>query len=206
MPAIRLDTDAKNILLSYAWPGNVRQLKNITEQISIIEREREITAHVLKNYLPDYGAVKLPAIIKRDDDKSFASERELLYKILFDMKNDMNDLKKLVFDLMRKDDFDLNLHKKNTGAVKNIFSEDGNDMHAEPEQQATVTDYQLSPSRKNIQDTEEIIEESLSLYDKEMEMINKALEKYRGKRKLAAHELGISERTLYRKIKGYGID
>jgi transcriptional regulator with PAS, ATPase and Fis domain len=197
MPSIKLDADAKNILLSYAWPGNVRQLKNITEQISIIENEREITAQTLKNYLPDYGSAKLPAIIKKDDDKSFASERELLYKILFDMKSDMNDLKKLVFDLMRKDDFDL--HERNAGPIKNLFRDE---EETETEQQ----DYQLHPSHNNIQDTEEIIEESLSLSDKEVEMINKALEKYKGKRKLAAKELGISERTLYRKIKEYGID
>jgi len=187
MPPIKLDPDARNVLLSYTWPGNVRQLKNITEQISIIEKEREITANTLKNYLPDYGTAKLPAIIKRDDDKSFASERELLYKILFDMKSDMNDLKKLVFDLMRKEDFDVDLHDR----TENLFRDE---------------DYQLHTSRDNIQDTEEIIEESLSLSDKEVEMINKALEKYKGKRKLAAKELGISERTLYRKIKEYGID
>ena len=202
MPSIKLDADAINVLLSYTWPGNVRQLKNITEQISIIENEREITAQTLKNYLPDYGAVKLPAIIRRDDDKSFTSERELLYKILFDMKNDMNDLKKLVFDLMRKDDFDLNLHDIDAGQIKNLFR----DEDTEPEPQTTVADYQLHSSRKNIQDTEEIIEESLSLSDKEAEMINKALEKHKGKRKLAAKELGISERTLYRKIKEYDID
>ena len=198
MPAIKLDANAINVLLSYTWPGNVRQLKNITEQISIIESEREITAQTLRNYLPDYDSVKLPAIYKKDDDKSFTSERELLYKILFDMKNDMNDLKKLVFDLMSKDDYDLNLHERNAGTIKNLFRDE--DM--EPEHQ----DYQLHPLRKNIQDTEEIEEESLSLSDKEVEMINKALEKYKGKRKLAAKELGISERTLYRKIKEYDID
>jgi len=202
MPAINLDINATNILLSYAWPGNVRQLKNITEQISIIEKEREITAQTLRNYLPDHGIIKLPAVFKKEDDKLFTSERELLYKILFDMKNDMNDLKKLVFDLMNKDDFDLNLHERDAGTIKNLFR----DKDTEPEQQTTVIDYQLHTSRKNIQDTEEIIEESLSLVDKEVEMINKALEKYKGKRKLAAKELGISERTLYRKIKEYDID
>ena len=104
MPAIRLDSEARNILLNYSWPGNVRQLKNITEQISIIESEREIVVPTLRHYLPDYGNVKLPAVIKKDDEKSFASERELLYKILFDMKSDMNDLKKLVFDLIGRGD------------------------------------------------------------------------------------------------------
>ena len=123
MPAIRLDSEAKNILLNYSWPGNVRQLKNITEQISIIENEREIVAINLRNYLPDYGGVKLPAIIKKDEDKSFSSEREILYKILFDMKSDMNDLKKLVFDLIRRGDIDVAFQETNSRAIKNLFRE-----------------------------------------------------------------------------------
>jgi transcriptional regulator with PAS, ATPase and Fis domain len=206
MPAIRLDSDAKNMLLNYSWPGNVRQLKNITEQISIIENEREIVAVNLRNYLPDYGGVKLPAIIRKDDDKSFSSEREILYKILFDMKSDMNDLKKLVFDLIRRGDVDIAFQETNSRAIKNLFREaraDG-DNHTEPE--TPSVDYSPHKSMNNIQDTEEVIEESLSLADKEVEMIKKALEKYNGKRKMAAGELGISERTLYRKIKEYGIE
>jgi len=206
MPAIRLDSDAKNILLNYGWPGNVRQLKNITEQISIIESEREIVAVNLKNYLPEYGGVKLPAVIRKDDDKSFSSEREILYKILFDMKSDMNDLKKLVFDLIRRGDIDVTFQETNSRAIKNLFREakEETDNHTEPE--SPEVDYQSHKSINNIQDTEEIIEESLSLADKEVEMIKKALEKYNGKRKMAAQELGISERTLYRKIKEYGIE
>jgi transcriptional regulator with PAS, ATPase and Fis domain len=206
MPAIRLDSEAKNILLNYGWPGNVRQLKNITEQISIIESEREIVAANLRNYLPDYGGVKLPAIIKKEDDKSLSSEREILYKILFDMKSDMNDLKKLVFDLIRRGDIDVSFHETNSRAIKNLFREarEESDNHNEPE--TPSVDYSPHKGMKNIQDTEEIIEESLSLADKEVEMIKKALEKYNGKRKMAAGELGISERTLYRKIKEYGIE
>jgi len=206
MPAIRLDSDAKNILLNYGWPGNVRQLKNITEQISIIESEREIVAVNLKNYLPEYGGVKLPAVIRKDDDKSFSSEREILYKILFDMKSDMNDLKKLVFDLIRRGDIDVTFQETNSRAIKNLFREakEETDNHTEPE--SPEVDYHSHKSINNIQDTEEIIEESLSLADKEVEMIKKALEKYNGKRKMAAQELGISERTLYRKIKEYGIE
>jgi transcriptional regulator with PAS, ATPase and Fis domain len=206
MPAIRLDSEAKNLLLNYSWPGNVRQLKNITEQISIIESEREITAVTIRNYLPEYGGIKLPAVIRKDDDRSFSSERELLYKILFDMKSDMNDLKKLVFDLIRRGDIDLPFAENNTGGVKDLFREPGGSITSDAEQEPAQSDFQLHPTRKNIQDTEEIIEESLSLSDKEVEMINKALEKYKGKRKLAAQELGISERTLYRKIKEYGIE
>ena len=123
MPAIRLDSEAKNILLNYSWPGNVRQLKNITEQISIIESEREIIALTLRNYLPDYGGVKLPAIIKKDEEKSFSSEREILYKILFDMKSDMNDLKKLVFDLIRHGEIDVTFQETNSRVIKNLFRE-----------------------------------------------------------------------------------
>jgi transcriptional regulator with PAS, ATPase and Fis domain len=206
MPAIRLDSDAKNMLLNYAWPGNVRQLKNITEQISIIENEREIVAVNLRNYLPDYGGVKLPAIIKKDDEKSFSSEREILYKILFDMKSDMNDLKKLVFDLIRRGDVDMTFQETNSRAIKNLFREAKSDDNNHDETETPPVDYPQHKPMNNIQDTEEIIEESLSLADKEVEMIKKALEKYNGKRKMAAGELGISERTLYRKIKEYGIE
>jgi len=206
MPAIRLDPDAKDALLNYSWPGNVRQLKNITEQISIIESEREINVVTLRNYLPEYGGAKLPVLIRKDDDRSFASERELLYKILFDMKSDMNDLKKLVFDLIRRGDLDIQFQESNSGQIKNLFRDAEKDSINEGDDETATSDFQVQPVRKNIQDTEEIIEESLSLSDKEVEMINKALEKYKGKRKLAAQELGISERTLYRKIKEYGIE
>jgi transcriptional regulator with PAS, ATPase and Fis domain len=206
MPAIRLDSEAKNLLLNYSWPGNVRQLKNITEQISIIENEREITAMNLRNYLPDYGGVKLPAIIKKDEDKSFSSEREILYKILFDMKSDMNDLKKLVFDLIRRGDIDVAFQETNSRAIKNLFREAKEESVTNNETETPSVDFTSHKSVNNIQDTEEIIEESLSLADKEVEMIKKALEKYNGKRKMAAGELGISERTLYRKIKEYGIE
>lgn len=206
MPAIRLDSEAKNLLLNYSWPGNVRQLKNITEQISIIESEREINASTLSGYLPEYGGVKLPAVIRKDDERSFASERELLYKILFDMKSDMNDLKKLVFDLIRRGDIDLQFTESNSGPIKNLFREAERNLANEADTEPDQTEIQVHTARKNILDTEEVIEESLSLADKEVEMINKALEKYKGKRKLAAKELGISERTLYRKIKEYGIE
>jgi transcriptional regulator with PAS, ATPase and Fis domain len=205
MPAIRLDPEAKNILTNYSWPGNVRQLKNITEQISIIERDREIKAIVLKAYLPDYDGVKLPAVIKKDDEKSFSSEREILYKILFDMKSDMNDLKKLVFNLLQRGEVDVAFDESNTRVIKNLFREAGENIVSNIKNEAEA-DIALREEREDIQDTEEIVEESLSLADKEVEMIKKALEKFNGKRKLAANELGISERTLYRKIKEYGIE
>jgi transcriptional regulator with PAS, ATPase and Fis domain len=206
MPAIRLDSEAKNILLNYSWPGNVRQLKNITEQISIIENERDIAANNLRTYLPDYGGVKLPAIIRKNDDKSFSSEREILYKILFEMKSDMNDLKKLVFDLIRHGDIDVSFEETNSRTIKNLFREVKKESETNNSDDVPADDFSLHKTINNIQDTEEIIEESLSLADKEVEMIKKALEKYNGKRKMAAGELGISERTLYRKIKEYGIE
>jgi len=206
MPPIRLSNDAKNILLNYSWPGNVRQLKNITEQISIIEKEREISVEVLRGYLPDYTGVKLPAVIRREEDKSFTSEREILYKILFDMKSDMNDLKKLVLDLIKTGELDITFHESNSGVIKNLIRDAGREENMSGTEEAHPADFPLRHSRTNIQDTEEVVEESLSLAGKEIEMIKKALEKYNGKRKMAAHELGISERTLYRKIKEYEIE
>jgi transcriptional regulator with PAS, ATPase and Fis domain len=206
MPAIRLDPEAKNALLDYSWPGNVRQLKNITEQISIIESEREIIAPALQNYLPEYGGIKLPAVIRKDEDKAFSSEREILYKILFDMKSDMNDLKKLVFDLIRRGEIDVTFQETNSGVIKNLFRETGVKESGSGDTDTPSVDFSLNQNRNDIQDTEEIIEESLSLADKEVEMIKKALGKYNGKRKMAAKELGISERTLYRKIKEYGME
>jgi transcriptional regulator with PAS, ATPase and Fis domain len=205
MPSIRLDNEARNILVNYSWPGNVRQLKNITEQISIIESEREIKALTLKAYLPDYDGIKLPAVIKREEDKSFSSEREILYKILFDMKNDMNDLKKLVYDLIQNDDA-ASFSESESRAIRNLFRDTKVDIPEAKVTESPQADFSIRKGREDIIDTEEIVEESLSLAGKEVEMIRKALEKYNGKRKLAAGELGISERTLYRKIKEYGIE
>ena len=200
MPEILLDEEARQMLIQYSWPGNIRQLKNITEQISIIEKSREIDANVLRKYLPDYSEETLPALINSAAEKSFASEREILYKILFDMKSDMNDLKKLVHEIIEKSPHDINI--EDDRLMDKLYSGD-----------EAVYDTAASrlhdPKRGNsshIEDTEEIIEESLSLQDKEVELIRKALEKYGGRRKMAANELGISERTLYRKIKQYDID
>jgi transcriptional regulator with PAS, ATPase and Fis domain len=205
MPPIRLNKEAQNMLLTYAWPGNVRQLKNITEQISIIENEREITAENLKNYLPDFQAIKLPAVFRKQEEKSFGSEREILYKILFDMKSDMNDLKKLVLDIIQKGGSGLNFHENNSRVIKNLFGEPKVEERISNVPENSVVDFPSRQGRNDIQDTEEIVEESLSLSGNEMELIIKALEKHNHKRKIAAKELGISERTLYRKIKEYGI-
>jgi transcriptional regulator with PAS, ATPase and Fis domain len=207
MPSIRLTKDAQSVLLNYNWPGNVRQLKNITEQISIIESEREIGPETLKTYIPDYLGVKLPAIFHKPEEKSFSSEREILYKILFDMKSDMTDLKKLVLDMIQRGGSEAMFDERNSRVIKNLFGEAKVEESVRPVGESEVVNL---PKRSvidgDIQDTEEIIEESLSLSDKEVELIRKALERHNHKRKLAAMELGISERTLYRKIKEYGIE
>ena len=199
MPPIQLDDEAQKMLESYDWPGNIRQLKNITEQISVIEHNRDINRETLQKYLPEYSNVKLPAIISHDDHKNFASEREILYKILFDMKNDMNDLKKLVIDLLKQEGSSADIQQSNAQLIKKLY------QSVEPVT-SNNSKIEIVRPENNIEDTEEVLEESLSLSDKEIEMIKKALDKHSGKRKLAASELGISERTLYRKIKEYNLE
>jgi len=201
MPSIILNNDAINILSNYRWPGNIRQLKNITEQISVIEQSREINAETLRKYLPDYYENKLPALYENIDQKTFNSEREILYKILFDMKNDVSDLKKLVLELMQHGTMSSEIQQNNAQIIQKLYNSVDPVMHEDvkPGKPFRAND-------SNIQDTEEIIEESLSLEEKEIELIKKALERHNGKRKYAANELGISERTLYRKIKEYDID
>lgn len=205
MPAISLTDDAKQMLLNYRWPGNIRQLKNITEQISVIETNREINTETLRTYLPDYYENKLPALYDSPiDQKTFNTEREILYKILFDMKNDMGDLKKLVLDLMQNGAIDDSLHESNARIIKKLYQDESPVLN-----HSNMPDKSFEMKKEEdtaIQDTEEIIEESLSLEEKEKELIMKALHKHKGKRKYAAQELGISERTLYRKIKEYDLN
>ncbi len=204
MPPIKLTEEAKEIFVNYRWPGNVRQLKNITEQLSIIEQKREVDAETLRKYLPDYNLEKLPALYKNVDEKSFSSEREILYKILFDMKNDINNLKKLVHEIIDKGADVDRIQKDNKQLMETLHENTGEHIEtAEAEKAQTgVSKEENTP----IEDTEEYIEESLSLQDKEIELIRKALDKHDGKRKYAAQDLGISERTLYRKIKEYNLD
>ncbi|MCW0483989.1 sigma-54 interaction domain-containing protein [Gaoshiqia sediminis] len=204
MPPVRLDEEARQVLEHFGWPGNVRQLKNITEQISIIEQERNITGPAMRSYLPSGGKPQLPALYRGVDEKTFSNEREILYQVLFDMKKDMNDLKKLVLDLMHEGASPSEFHAENAQIIRNLYSKEPAHFVAEPAPQNPVQFE--SVDRDDIQDTEEFVEESLSLEDKEIELIKKALEKHKGKRKYAAQELGISERTLYRKIKEYDID
>jgi transcriptional regulator with PAS, ATPase and Fis domain len=203
MPAIALDDKALIMLQKYAWPGNIRQLKNITEQISIIEKVRIINQETLGKYLPDFHEARLPALYRSNDTKSFGSEREILYQVLFDMKNDMNDMKKLVLEMIKKGTATEEFIQNNAQIIQKLYT--GNDIFT-PAHTPSKT-IEINPNDNiHIEDTEEIVEESLSISDKEIELIRKALEKHNGKRKNAAHELGISERTLYRKIKEYDID
>jgi transcriptional regulator with PAS, ATPase and Fis domain len=203
MPAITLTENAKEILQNYRWPGNIRQLKNITEQISVIEQVREIDDRILSKYLPDYQTTKLPVVYEKSvDERTFNSEREILYKILFDMKNDLNDLKGLVAEIMQKGVESDEVQQNHARTIQRLYKSADITNETVVPQNTTTRRSEVS----NIQDTEEIIEESLSLEEKEKELITKALDKHQGKRKYAAEELGISERTLYRKIKEYKID
>ncbi len=201
MPAIQLTEDGKQALLAYSWPGNVRQLKNITEQISIIETNREITASILRSYLPAQDIQRLPALFGgARSGKSFESEREILYSVLFDMRQEVAELKKMVHDLMTE---------KGSGSATTYYG--GVTPVGTPPPSSSVPTIihpvkQASPHDDDIQDTEEYVEESLSLDDLERDLIRKALDKHHGKRKEAARELDISERTLYRKLKEYGLD
>jgi transcriptional regulator with PAS, ATPase and Fis domain len=207
MPAIRLDDSATQLLLSYRWPGNVRQLKNVTEQISIIENERMINAEVLSRYLPGHGSSMIPAL-SRPEQQAELSEREILYKVLFDMKRDMVEVKKILAEVISGQSSDLHIRENH----QQFLSQLQQDIQpASYVSQPVVTPVSqpvsfVSPVSAPITEHEELEEESLSLEDREKELIIKALEKYRGRRKNASRELGISERTLYRKIKEYGIN
>ena len=203
MPAVQLEEDAQKILVAYRWPGNIRQLKNLAEQISIIEKARIIDAVTLAKYMPQAHASDLPVLYKGQDASNF-SERELLYKVLFDMKKDMNDLKQLVMNLLQNEQAIGNSQSENYQLIKKLYQ----DMGESKDQSHSIIvhdDTMTLPVAESVQESEEI-EESLSLEKKEKDYIRRALEKYKGRRKEAARELGISERTLYRKIKDYNLE
>ncbi len=205
MPAVKLTDDAKQLILKYTWPGNVRQLKNVAEQVSILAIEKDVTATELAQIVPDITENRLPAMAEAryESGGSNFTEREILYKLIFDLKKDLNDLKQFVYDITKNQmqgtpitsspNFQFAPPVENTGAEKPFII--GQPNNAQP----------IVLDKKNF-DESETIEESLSIADKERELITKALKKYRNKRKDAATDLGISERTLYRKIKEYGID
>jgi transcriptional regulator with PAS, ATPase and Fis domain len=208
MPAVKLTPEAEHALVNYYWPGNVRQLKNITEQISIIEKEREITLEGLLMYLPNYQTNKLPVLTNPAGNSGVSdmNERDLLYKVLFEMKKDLNDLKKVVHDIV----------SGNAPALNNLPADDhetidglygNNEKHLPVIASGDVKIHSpVIVKDPNGFNQPIIVEESLSLQDKEIDMIKKALKKHKGKRKYAAQELGISERTLYRKINEYHIE
>ena len=201
MPPLRLEPAAVEVLNSYRWDGNVRQLKNITEQVSIIEEGRSISADTLLKYLPKANVSKLPVLYAREAGNKNMSERDILYKILFDMRNDITDLKKTVLEIIQHDD-GRKFHESNPQLAKKLYHDIDNikDYGGGIEIQ---TEYE-PVADEPFQETE-VVEESLSIQKTEEELIKKALEKHKGKRKVAAQDLGISERTLYRKIKEYDI-
>jgi len=208
MPPLKLTDDAVRLLTNFYWPGNIRQLKNITEQISIIEKDKTIDVNVLRKYLPSGSSNELPMLYKKEEDKF--SERDLLYKVLFDMKKDMSELKKIVLDIIENGDASVDVEQTKALLVKDIGTDliVSNTHENQHEVNISTIDQTIDHVDNNeIEDFDhsEVIEESLSLSDKEREMIKMALEKHRGKRRNAANELGISERTLYRKIKEYNI-
>ena len=202
---IQLDEDAKMLLKTYSWPGNIRELKNLAEQISVLSEERMIDAELLLEHSPKMKHRNLPTASKKSDSTSF-EEREILYKLLFEMKHDLNELKRLVFGLISNND--LNIPEKSSlpalSKATNDYFEDLDDkMDISSPQDIEVGPVLLDKDQEKEYEDSEIIEESLSLEDMEKEMIKKALKKHNGKRKNAAEDLGISERTLYRKIKQY---
>lgn len=211
MPTIRLEDDAVQLLQSYRWGGNVRQLRNIAEQISVLEQERNISAFQLKSYLPDIGS-NLPAVIAdKKKESDFSNEREILYKVLFDMKSDLNDLKKLTMKLMESGNHQ-EVQEKHESLIQKIYRDEGEedvemeDLTNEKPEVLQITQNKTRDQEDKYYFAEEIEEEeTLSLHDKELELIKKSLDRHHGKRKNAAEELGISERTLYRKIKQYNL-
>ena len=212
MPTIKLADEAIHLLLKYRWSGNIRQLRNVAEQISVLEHSRTITGDTLRNYLPDIGR-NLPAVINVPKSESdFSNEREILYKVLFDMKRDLNDLKKLTMEIMRSGNSQ-DVQKNNEGLIRKIYREEDNQDDVKSDMEVLTIQQQNDASVEIIENTQDNYsfvedveeEETLSLHDKELELIKKSLERYKGKRKLAAAELGISERTLYRKIKQFDL-
>ena len=203
MPTVRLNDDAQRILQEYSWNGNIRQLKNITEQLSVLEQERAISGDMISLYLPD-PKNNLPALISESKSESdFSSEREILYKILFDMKRDLNELKKLTSNLKKT----TSNESEKLDDIQSLIPKKFKEIDDSNNQNNVLLDDNYETKNDKYSFAEEIIEEeTLSIQDKELELIIKALERNNGRRKAAANELGISERTLYRKIKQYDLE
>lgn len=213
MPAIKLDDSAVEILLKYRWSGNIRQLRNVAEQISVLETKREISSQTLLSYLPMENP-NLPSVIgTKKSESDFSNEREILYKVLFDMKSDLNDLKKLTMELMQNGSS--KVQEANKGLIQKIYGKPEENAIFEEDPRVEMLPNQNNLIQEEFEDDDddqnylfaETVdeEETLSLEAKEIELIKKSLERNKGKRKAAADELGISERTLYRKIKQYDL-
>ena len=199
-PPVQLDEEAKNVLINYPWPGNVRELKNIAEQISVLSKDKNITGPVLRKFLPDNSS-RLPVLVSGgsgNNPKEFSNEREILYKLFFDMKKDVTELKKMFYEVMQNPALAQPNGYQHEHALNEYHPTDPQHTLTQPAQPVIL-------NGNDIQQHVEV-EESLSIMDKEKELIIKALKKHRGKRKDAAADLGISERTLYRKLKEYDID
>lgn len=220
MPPIKLDEAAANYLVKYRWDGNIRQLRNVAEQISVLETNRVISLQILQSYLPSNHDKQLPSLINtKKAESDFSSEREILYKILFDMRNDLNDLKKLTLELMENDHN--HVQETNKNLIKRIYGQDDSTPTAESKDtnlNVEIYPIDVANRQRTFEDNEdeddnttyllaETIDdqESLRLDEQEIELIKKALERNDGRRKAAADELGISERTLYRKIKQFNL-
>jgi len=201
MPALQLQPGAVEELTDYRWDGNIRQLKNITEQISIIEKSRDISAETLLKYLPRSEISKLPVLYAKEAENKNMSERDILYKILFDMRNDLNDLKRTVVEIIQHEDKS-QFNEKNPQLVKKLYHDVDNIKDYD---EGIEIQNDFEQIQEDIFQETEVVEESLSIQKTEEDLIKKALEKHKGKRKAAANDLGISERTLYRKIKEYDI-
>lgn len=206
MPTLRLEEEAQLLLVQYQWSGNIRQLRNVAEQVSVLEKNRVLNAATLRDYLPNMGS-QLPAVIGGNEKEAdFSSEREILYKVLFDMKSDLNDLKKLTHELMENENL-TSVQKNNPELIKKIYGEEDNKTLEFITPENKPINQQPPPPVNDYDYAETVIEEEpLSLLDKEIEMIKLALKRSNGKRKIAAKELGISERTLYRKIKQFDLN
>jgi DNA-binding NtrC family response regulator len=199
---VQLDEEAKNLLINYSWPGNVRELKNIAEQVSVLAADRFVTANELRRFLPERSENRLPVLAHGATVTShdFANEREILYKLFFDMKKDVNELKKMFFEIIQNPSISPQ-HQGYVNELKEIHSQENLQPGIIQPSSSSVL---IHHNNDDIHHHEEV-EESLNIMDKEKELIEKALRKHRGKRKDASSDLGISERTLYRKLKEYDI-
>jgi transcriptional regulator with PAS, ATPase and Fis domain len=213
MPPLKLDENAIQLLQKFRWSGNIRQLRNVAEQLSVLETNRDITATTLQSYLPTEGT-NLPSVISdKKSDSDFNTEREILYKVLFDMKSDLHDLKKLTLELMKNGSS--KVQETNQNLINKIYGSQESDNEIDFEERPRtalittptneVEEYDEPEDNYLFAETIEAEEEILKLEQKEIEMIKRSLEKNKGKRKAAADELGISERTLYRKIKQFDL-